>query len=177
MSLAIKLVIFAIVSAGIIFVSWTSFTRPRSYGFYRFFAFELILALLLLNLENWFNNPFSLFQIISWVLLICSIVLVAHGVYLLRVAGRPKTGVESTTKLVKLGAYKYIRHPLYSSLLFLAWGAFFKDVSLIGGILALLCTGFLIATAKVEEAENLRKFGSEYSVYMKTTKMFIPFLF
>lgn len=135
------------------------------------------MALILLNLEDWFRDPFSPFQIISWVLLICSIVLAAHGFYLLRVVGRPKSGIESTTTLVKLGAYKHIRHPLYSSILFLAWGVFFKDVSVIGGILALVATAFLVVTAKMEEAENLRKFGAEYAAYIKTTRMFIPFLF
>jgi protein-S-isoprenylcysteine O-methyltransferase Ste14 len=40
-----------------------------------------------------------------------------------------------------------------------------------------MTSAFLIATAKVEETENLEKFGSDYAVYMKTTKMFIPFLF
>jgi protein-S-isoprenylcysteine O-methyltransferase Ste14 len=117
------------------------------------------------------------FQIVSWLLLICSIILAAHGFYLLRVIGRPKSGIESTTTLVMLGAYKYIRHPLYSSLLFLTWGAFFKEVSLFGGILALVTTAFLVATAKVEEAENLQKFDKEYAAYMKTTRMFIPFVF
>ena len=175
--LIIKLVIFAIVSGGIIFVSWTSFRNPRSRGFYRFFAFESILILILLNLEHWLSDPFSIHQIVSWLLLFVSIVLVAHGIYLLRVVGRPKSGIESTTTLVMVGAYKYIRHPLYGSLLFLAWGVFFKDVSLLGGILASVATAFLIVIAKMEEAENIQKFGAEYAAYMKTTRMFIPFLF
>jgi protein-S-isoprenylcysteine O-methyltransferase Ste14 len=93
------------------------------------------------------------------------------------VIGRPKSGIESTTTLVMVGAYKYIRHPLYGSLLFLAWGVFFKDVSLLGGILASVTTAFLIVIAKMEEAENIQKFGAEYAAYMKTTRMFIPFLF
>jgi protein-S-isoprenylcysteine O-methyltransferase Ste14 len=175
--LTIKLVIFAIVSGGIIFVSWTSFRNPRSHGFYRFFAFESTLVLILLNLDNWFRDPFSIHQIVSWLLLFVSIVLVAHGIYLLRVVGRPKSGIESTTTLVIVGAYKYIRHPLYSSLLFLAWGVFFKDVSILGGILAAVATAFLVTTARIEESENVQKFGVEYAAYMKTTRMFIPFLF
>jgi len=175
--LTIKLVIFAIVSGGIIFVSWTSFRNPRSHGFYRFFAFESILILILLNLENWFRDPFSIHQIVSWLLLFVSIVLVAHGIYLLRVVGRPKSGIESTTTLVIVGAYKYIRHPLYSSLLFLAWGVFFKAPSILGGILAAVATAFLVTTARIEESENVQKFGVEYAAYMKTTRMFIPFLF
>jgi protein-S-isoprenylcysteine O-methyltransferase Ste14 len=38
-------------------------------------------------------------------------------------------------------------------------------------------TGFLIATAKVEEQENLAKFGDEYVDYIKKSKMLIPVLF
>jgi protein-S-isoprenylcysteine O-methyltransferase Ste14 len=84
---------------------------------------------------------------------------------------------EKTTALVTTGAYSYIRHPLYSSLLFLAWGIFFKDPSWLGGLLALGATLFLVATARVEEAENLRFFGEAYREYMKQTGMFVPFLF
>ena len=35
---------------------------------------------------------------------------------------------------------------------------------------------FLTATARVEEVENLQKFGPDYAHYMKSTRMFIPFL-
>lgn len=175
--LALKLAILVVVSVGILVVSWQSLRNPRSHGFYRFFAFESILILILLNLEHWFSDPFSVHQIVSWLLLLCSIVLATNGFYLLHVIGRPKSGIESTTTLVMVGAYKYIRHPLYSSLLFLTWGVFFKDVSLLNGALALVATAFLIATAKMEEAENLQKFGADYAAYMKTTRMFIPFLF
>jgi len=90
--------------------------------------------------------------------------------------GRTKGGIENTTTLVRSGAYKYIRHPLYSSLLLFSWGVFFKDPSLLGGVLLLAISAFLIATARVEEVENLHKFGADYANYMKTTKMFIPFL-
>jgi len=62
-------------------------------------------------------------------------------------------------------------------LLVLAWGVFFKHPSLIGSALALAATAFLVATARIEETENMNKFGDDYAVYMKTTKMFIPFVF
>jgi len=54
---------------------------------------------------------------------------------------------------------------------------FFKDPSLLTSILVLATSAFLVATARVEEAENLQQFGADYAVYMKTTKVFIPFLF
>ncbi len=172
----LKLIIFATVSAGIVFLSWRSLRKLHSHGFFRFFAFEFTLALILLNLEHWFYEPFSGLQIVSWLLLLSSLILVVHGFYLLRVTGRPKGGIENTTVLVKRGAYKYIRHPLYSSLLLLGWGVFLKDPSLLSVTLVLVASAFLVATARVEEAENLQKFGAEYAAYMKTTKMFIPFL-
>jgi protein-S-isoprenylcysteine O-methyltransferase Ste14 len=118
--------------------------------------------------------------------LIISLFLVVHGVYLLRVIGKPDTErrgdapmieVERTAALVTVGAFNYIRHPLYSSLLFLGWGVFLKDSSWLGGALALAATIFLVATAKVEETENIRFFGPVYQTYMERTKMFIPFLF
>jgi protein-S-isoprenylcysteine O-methyltransferase Ste14 len=84
---------------------------------------------------------------------------------------------EKTTTLVTVGAYRYIRHPLYSSLLSLTWGVFFKSPFWLGGILALLASCFLVATAKMEESENIRFFGAPYQAYMKQTKMFVPFLF
>ncbi len=175
--LIIKLAILVVVSVGIFIVSWQSLRNPRSHGFYRFFAFESILVLTLLNLEHWFVDPFSVKQIVSWLLLLCSAVLVAHGFYLLHAIGRPRSGIEDTTTLVMVGAYKYIRHPLYSSLLFFAWGVFFKNPSWLGGVLAIAASAFLVATAKVEELENIRNFGADYRIYMNKTKMFIPFLF
>ena len=69
------------------------------------------------------------------------------------------------------------RHPLYSSLLFLAWGAFFKHPSWVGVSLVLIATFFLTMTARVEETENMHYFDPAYQSYMKRTKMFVPFLF
>jgi protein-S-isoprenylcysteine O-methyltransferase Ste14 len=181
----VKLVIFIVASAGLAYVSRASLRVSRSHGFYRFFAWECLVALTLLNIACWFCDPFSPPQLISWLLLIVSLFFVIHGVYLLHRMGQsdnqrtdaPMYEFEKTTVLVTTGAYKYIRHPLYSSLLFLGWGVFFKDVSWLGAGLALLVTLFLVLTAKAEESENVRFFGAVYQAYMKQTRMFIPFVF
>lgn len=185
MSFLSKIIVFFIASIGITWISWPSLGDPRSHGFYRFFAWEAILILILLNINHWFLNPVSPHQIISWLLLICCLFLVIHGVRLLRVVGKPDSNredpalvdLEKTTELVTVGVYGYIRHPLYSSLLFLAWGAFFKHPSYLGLFLSSAATFCLSLTAKVEEVENMRFFGESYKSYMKATKMFIPFLF
>ena len=172
----IKLIVFAIGSLGIIFISLKSASKLRSYGFFRFFAFESILALILFNVEYWFRNPFSILQIISWLLLIASVIIVSSGFHMLRTFGKTKEEIDDTTVLVKRGIYKYIRHPLYSSLLLLGWGAFLKDVSPVSLTLVLVASGFLVSMAKVEEKDNIQKFGDDYFSYIKTTKMFIPFI-
>lgn len=172
----LQLIIFASVTAGIIIFSWRSLHHWRSHGFFRFFAFESILALILLNAEYWFRDPFAATQIMSWLLLVSSLTMAVAGFYLLGTTGRPQGNIENTTVLVNRGAYRYIRHPLYSSLLLLGWGAFFKNPSFLSGVLVVAVSAFLVATARVEEAENIEKFGADYPAYMKTTKMFIPFL-
>jgi len=172
-----KIIIFLVITAGIAFASRASLRNPRSHGFFRFFAFEFILIMVLLNLERWFSNPFSAFQIVSWLLLLASIILAGQGFYLLHKLGNPKTGIEDTTNLVIVGVYRYIRHPLYSSLLLLGWGVFFKGPSLLGGVLVAVTSVFLFATARIEEMENIYRFGNDYTAYMSKTKMFLPFLF
>ncbi len=184
MLIQIKIIIFIIISTFIMYVSRRSLRNFRAHGFYRFFAWEAMLIITLLNIDYWIYDPHSIQQIISWCLLIISIFLVIHGFKLLISIGRPDVErddpslipVEKTTKLVTVGAYKYIRHPLYGSLLFLNWGIFFKHFSWIGFCLAVLATFFIVMTAKREEAENISYFGDDYREYMKRTKMFIPFV-
>lgn len=180
---AIRLAIFAIGTVLLIAISWNSLTKPYSHGFYRFFAWECILLLFVVNVNYWFRNPFAWYQLIAWILLIASLVPLGFGVHSLRARGKPVRqregdnslyAFEKTTSLVTTGVYKYIRHPLYSSLLFLAWGIFFKLPSLTGLALTAVATAFLYATAKTDEAECVQFFGNEYQEYMKHTKMFIP---
>jgi protein-S-isoprenylcysteine O-methyltransferase Ste14 len=179
-----KLFAFAITSAFLVYISRRSLLLPRSHGFYRFFAWESILGLVLLNVSHWEEDPYSPHQLVSWLLLFFSVFLVIHGVRLLQVIGKPDEQrphdelltFEKTTKLVTVGAYRYIRHPLYASLLFLTLGAFLKDPSLPGMLLASTSSLFLILTAKSDESECLQHFGNAYEAYMQKTKMFIPFL-
>jgi protein-S-isoprenylcysteine O-methyltransferase Ste14 len=132
-----RLVLFAGFSAALVYLSRASLTTPRSHGFYRFLAWESIVALAVLNFRSfgqWFGDPLGLRQLVSWVLLFGSIVPAAWGAQALRTRGRPRSGredgklfeFEKTTQLVTTGPFTYVRHPLYSSLLLLAWGVFFK---------------------------------------------------
>jgi protein-S-isoprenylcysteine O-methyltransferase Ste14 len=166
--------------AGSIFITWISISslrNPGSHGYYRFFAWESIWGMFLINVRGWFVHPFAWYQIISWLLLVSSLNLLSNGIYLLRKRGNPMNTLEETTKLVQTGIYFLIRHPLYASLLFLAWGIFFKSPSIVDGCIASVATAFLYTTARADETECLAKFGDEYFSYMKNTRMFIPFVF
>ena len=169
--------ILAVGSVGIIWISIPSLRQPGSHGFYRFFAWEIILCIFLLNLHVWFVNPFAWYQVISWILLVVCLFPLFFGVFLLRTVGKPTNQLEATTHLVSNGIYQFIRHPLYASLIYLTWGIFFKSPSLLVCCLAVISTVFLYATARADEYECLVKFGREYAGYMKKTKMFIPLVF
>ncbi len=170
-------IVLGVGTALIVAVSWPSLRQPRSHGFPRFFAFELILVLAVLNAAWWFKDPFSALQLVSWAALIGSAALVVAGARLLRRFGQPETHIETTTRLVTVGLYRYIRHPLYASLVLLDMGALLKHVSLESVALALAALAFLVATARLEERESLAKFGPQYAEYMKRSRMFIPYIF
>lgn len=150
--------------------------RPHRHRFMRFFAFESLLALVILNAGVWFRDPLSPRQLVSWLFLAASLALAVAGFRYLRVAGSPEGDIEETTQLVTTGPYRWIRHPLYCSLLLMGVGAFLKALSFIGGLLFVFLAIFVYATAKVEERENLDRFGPGYQEYMAQTKMFIPYV-
>jgi protein-S-isoprenylcysteine O-methyltransferase Ste14 len=179
-------ILFGIVSVITTAISWKSLRNPRSHGFYRFFAWEAILALFLLNARFWFYKPFAWNQIIAWSLLLLSLIPLTLGIHSLHTRGRPVKqregdpsllAFEKTTTLVTSGIYQYIRHPLYSSLLFLAWGIFFKAASLPAFILTVTATLFLLATSRADERECTKFFGAPYQQYMQKTKRFVPYIF
>jgi protein-S-isoprenylcysteine O-methyltransferase Ste14 len=182
--LIIQIVIYSFGTLFLLYISKKSILNFKVHGFYRFFVFNSTLLLVLLNAPFWFINPFSLLQIISWVLLIISTILVFQSFYLLKKHGGIRIRENETTNfkfentniLVNDGIYKYIRHPMYSSLLFLCLGAFSKSISLYTTLLTVIAILFLILTAKTEEKENIKFFGYSYEEYIKETKMFVPFV-
>jgi protein-S-isoprenylcysteine O-methyltransferase Ste14 len=177
--------LFAGLTLIFLLISSKALRNPRCHGFYRFFVFEGILFLVLYNAPFWFDEVFAPHQLVSWLLLLTSILFILQGLYMLRTGGgfqarkqAPENfAFENTTRLVTGGIYRYIRHPMYSSLLLLNWGAFFKHLSLPGMAAATITTIFVVVAGFIEERENLGFFGPAYGQYQKTTKMFLPFLF
>ncbi len=180
----IRIVLFIICTLFFVRFSRRALSNPGTHGFYRFFIFEGILLLVLLNHPYWLKEPFSPLHLFSWFLLLASIFFIIQSFLILKQRGghAAREGMpenhffENTVHVVEVGLYRYIRHPMYSSLLFLAWGAFLKHITPLTIGLILLVSGLLIVAAKVEERENIRFFGTAYGDYMQRTRMFIPWL-
>jgi protein-S-isoprenylcysteine O-methyltransferase Ste14 len=173
----VKAALFALATLGALLRSWSSLRDPRSYGFYRFFGFETIFLLLLWNSDVWFVRPFSGPQIVSWILLLGSIVLATSGFVALNRYGSPEGTIDRTTHVVTRGIYRWVRHPLYGSLILFAWGTALKRMHPLSLVLAALATAFLLATGITEEGETRRRLGPAYDEYMRRTRRFIPGLF
>ena len=184
-SIVLRSVVFVIVTIFFTIISLRPLRNPRSHRFYRYFVFVGIAGLVLYNQPVWFDQPFSGLQCLSWLMLITSVVLVVYGVGLLRRFGGQQRrqsspenlAFENTQHLVVDGLYRYIRHPMYTSLLLLAWGAFLKRVDLLTIVAVSLVTLALFWAAKVEENENIAFWGTDYVAYKQRSKMFIPFIF
>lgn len=173
-----------LMSAVCIFFSLHVLVKPKSHGFYRFFGWECLAWLLSCNYKFWVVDPFSVYQILSWILLVYSLYLAIFGVILIKIKGKARNSrkdntlytFEKTTVLITSGIYHYIRHPLYASLFFLAWGICLKNIT---PVLLIVCTAssiFFIATMLIEEKENIRYFGEQYKEYMKKSRMIIPYV-
>jgi protein-S-isoprenylcysteine O-methyltransferase Ste14 len=179
-----RLIAFGILTIPIIIISRRTLFDFRSHGFYRFFSWECIIWLFVSNFTFWFDDPFSIRQIFSWIFLFWSAYVVIAGVILLKKSGKPVESrndknlyeFEKTSELVDHGIYRYIRHPLYSSLLFLTWGIFLKHTTVLLFFVALLSTVCLYFTAIFDEKECTEYFGEKYIAYMKRSKRFIPFI-
>lgn len=181
----LEAIIFSVITLWLTFFSRASLRKPGSHGMYRFFAWEFMLGLFVLNLRFWNVDETAPHQILAGILFIASLLLVLAAVAQLHLLGKPDSRrsdlplfkFEKTTTLVTTYVYRYVRHPMYGSLFLLCAGCFFKKPSLTGVILLVGASGFLVATARAEEAENIRYFGEAYQQYMKRSKMFIPFIF
>jgi len=180
-----QLLPFVAGSALLLWLSRRPLRQPGSHGFYRFFAWECILGLVVINRPVWGEDPYSPHQFASWLLMLASIGLVIAGLVALRRHGgadrRRDDGSlyewEKTGDLVTSGIYRWIRHPMYASLLALTWGAFLQSPGLVGTVLAIVGSLCLLATARSDERECLTHFGPAYADYMRRSKRFLPYLF
>lgn len=116
------------------------------------------------------------FPSVVFLLASSSIVIALTAVYTLYTYGNPDNGMEETTQIVQQGIYRYIRHPMYLSLMLLGTALFIRSISMFNFFLFSVNFGSSLYAALVEEGEMIALFGESYNLYMKKTARFIPFL-
>jgi protein-S-isoprenylcysteine O-methyltransferase Ste14 len=179
-----KILVFCILSLPLVVLSRRSLFSLRHHGLYRFVLFECILWLAIENHGHMIVEEFDLQQVVSSVFMLASLGFVLAAVFALRAKGHAGAGrddptllpFERTTRLVESGIYRRVRHPMYSSLLFLAWGVLLRRFE--GELLIVACVATVagVLAARIEERENLAYFGESYRRYALKTKRFIPYL-
>lgn len=166
-------------------VSWRSLCQPGCHGFYRYFAFVAIAVQIYLAAPLWFSDQTGVRQLLSWGVLSISLLLVLSALFTLRVhGGRAQREAqthnlpfENTAHLITGGVFKYVRHPMYTSLMLLSVGVMLKQPGTVQLVLMLVSLLFMGLTAMVEERENIDYFGEAYQQYAQTTARYIPFLY
>ncbi len=174
-----RILLFFLATLGFAYYTWRyAIVTPKRQGPYRFVAFEGITAIVLINYPQWFVDVFSPLQIASFAALAISVYLALASYILLKIIGKPEGHFEYTTELVTTNLYRFIRHPMYGALLFLAIGAWLKQplfwpAAIIFGIVVVA----LYFTTRAEEQDMTEAFGQSYIDYIKRTARFIPFVF
>jgi protein-S-isoprenylcysteine O-methyltransferase Ste14 len=173
-----SILIFFLATLAFAALTWRyAVAKGRSQGFFRFAAFEGMAAIVLVDYGAWFVDIGSPTQIVSFAALAVSIYLALAGFLTLKRLGRPQGHFEYTTELVTGGVFRFIRHPMYASLLFFAVGADLKQ-PLSPPVVAIfvITVAAIFLTAKAEEKDLVAAFGPRYLDYMKKTARFIPFV-
>lgn len=84
--------------------------------------------------------------------------------------------IKKQQELVTYGIYQYIRHPIYTGVFLMLFGAEVITQSYLILLYVFILVG-MYWQAKREEEILLEHFGKAYESYIKTSKMFVPFVF
>jgi len=131
-----------------------------------------------LMLQSWFwVSPWAGRVAASVVCLVLASVLSWTATRALGRHLRFDAAIGANHKLVRHGPYRFVRHPIYTSMLCLLWGIGFMAASLVLFVIATAV--FLLGTEiRVRSEDRLleAQFGEQFRAYRRSTSAYIPFL-
>jgi protein-S-isoprenylcysteine O-methyltransferase Ste14 len=138
----------------------------------------LVSLVLLLTDTEWLNRysfPMNHEFLVSGVLILNTAALItlwSHRILGDHWSGDLETKVDH--QVVRSGPYRWIRHPLYSSYLFIAVGMFLTTGNWLVGALVFSYFVAVAARSWKEEEMLLDRLGRNYAVYQSRTGRFLP---
>lgn len=82
-----------------------------------------------------------------------------------------------TDQMVVSGPYRYIRHPMYTSVLCISLGLALLVQSFIAVFVFCIYLGLILVLIPIEEMELQRAYPDQYLAYQKEVKTLVPFLY
>jgi len=118
-----------------------------------------------------------------WRALLSALCLIAAALFswtAVRALGRHwriDAGLDADHELIRSGPYAIVRHPIYTSMLFLLLGTGFLVAPglLLGASLTVYIAGTMLRV-RIEDALLAARFGEQFAAYRAAVPAFIPFL-
>ena len=122
------------------------------------------------------NAQFNLFGLIEYILSIVAVIIGLSALFTMKLDNL--NVLPSLTKNHELrtsGIYRFIRHPMYTSVLLLSFALMLSNANTTAQIVMIILLIDLILKSNLEEKLLLDRFDNYHS-YQKTTGRFLPFL-
>ena len=123
-----------------------------------------------------FNAQFNLFTLTEYALSFAAVIIGLSALYTMKFDNlNILPNLIKNHKLRTTGIYRFIRHPMYSSVLLLSFALLLSNAHIYAQIVMGILLINLILKSNVEEKLLLDRFDN-YQAYRRTTGRFFPFL-
>lgn len=136
--------------------------------------FSLILGYFLIPRFLAFELP-KYIQLFAFILSMLGLLIIALALIQLNKNLTPFPSPKANSVLIKEGLYQYVRHPIYTGIIFFVFFYSLSTLHLARLIVALILYGLFYFKSKYEEAMLINKFD-DYKNYQKQTGRFFPLL-
>ena len=132
----------------------------------------IALHLIKFNLLNQklIQGEFLTLNYISNFLITLSLIILVFSVKELWKSLSPMPRPKENSKLITIGIYRIMRHPMYYSLIIISFSLFIKSFTIYNFILSILLTLIISNKIKIEEEYLTQRFN-KYTLYKKEVKI------